>query len=123
MRSVKWLSLAFVLTALAGACSSPLDEPIGEDQGALVSASQASGLPGCGAIGAGALAGGALVPTALEDWYAVSVRGTLVCGATGDEVVILTDAGGPLEGTPLPARTASDDDPPLDGTPLPAYAH
>ncbi len=130
MRSLK-VALVITLTALAGACASPLDEPIGRDTASVrVSEEQVATLPGCDTVASGAISSGAAVlPTVFEDLFAISVAGALVCvddvtGVTGMGLALpgvdeerQADEPPPVEGTPLPARTAN---PPPEGTPLPA---
>jgi hypothetical protein len=120
MRSAKWLLLAFGLASLAGACASPLDEPIGRGESALRIASEAEivGLPGCDVVGSAGVDGGAVLSTVYDGLYAVEVSGSLVCvdDNTGLSALGMID---PLQGTPLPARSGATTSNP-EGTPLPA---
>ncbi len=140
MRSVRLSVLAVALAALAGACASPLDEPLGSEEASLriVGDSELADLPSCDSFRAGDVRGGEVLGTNHDDLYAVSVKGHLVCADDATGVHALERRGltteeaddfGPLEGTPLPARQTtsppvtppgSDSSSDPAGTPLPA---
>ena len=127
--------LTLALASFAGACASPLDEPIGQQESAMriVSDEELADLPGCEDFAAADVRGGEVLGTTHPDLYAVSVGGQLVCADDGAGVNSLASRGltsadgfGPLEGTPLPANTGADPTDPTNsgqdpgGTPLPA---